>query len=381
MYRLLLITSLLLLTAACSIPTLDEVLSDQRTEYKKSEPLPPLDVPPDLATSEPNAAMTIPGETTTATYKDYKNQTRKNQTATDQETATTQAVVTTTTAATIPTTDTTVARDSEGGSFVAVRGEKQDIWNRLRTFMTGKGYQLDLDDYELGYLETQWSAPQTEDGLTYRHKFKLYSEPGAEAGLMLLFIDNARQEQAVQGNGNTIWVERDKSTAAEQLLAGEMNVYFNGRQQQSSQPQTTNNTVATAPAPATPARTSKALTEIQNIGDGKILLAIAEEYTLAWRHTGQALQSAGMVINSKDQEQGVYHITYNNPKVEQSGWTSKLKKLKFWGRDQQQATTYQIALSGVRDKTELVLLRADGEWETSEAAENILNMIQTYYNR
>ena len=375
MRKLLLAFTLLLLTAACSIPSLDKVLSDERTDYKKSESLPPLDVPPDLSASEPSEAMIIPGETTSATYKDYKNQSRGTQTAPVQE-ATSPQIATSTTA-TAPATVTPSTQDADGGYFVAVRGDKQDLWNRLRGFMTGKGYQLDLDDYELGYLETQWSAPQAENGLTYRHKFKLYSEPGAEAGITLFFIDNELQEQVSQANGNAIWVNRDKNAAAEQLLAGEMNVYFNG-QQQRIQPRVIGNTNAITPTQTAPTPVRR--TEIQDIGDGKILLAIAEEYTLAWRHTEQALQSAGLVINSKDLEQGLYRITYNNPETESGGWTSKLKKLKFWGRDKQQGVAYQVALTGVGDKTELVLLNADGEWADNKAAEAILILIQRQYN-
>ncbi|MBF8268790.1 MAG: nlpB, partial [Gammaproteobacteria bacterium] len=89
---------------------------------------------------------------------------------------------------------------------------------------------------------------------------------------------------------------------------------------------------------------------------------------------------AGLIINSKEQEQGVYHITFNNAGTEQGGWTSKLKKLKFWGDDKPKGTNYQIALTGVGDKTELVLLDEGGAWVSSETAKPLLNIIQTHYN-
>ena len=379
MQKLLLTFTLLLLTTACSIPSLDDVLSDERTAYEKSQSLPPLDVPPDLATAEQSDAMTIPGEGKSATFKDYQNQARGTRTAPAQETTSPGIDVITPTAPT-PAVAATAPQDANGDYFVAVRGDKAEIWGRLRSFLIGKGYQLDLDDVELGYLETQWSAPQIENSLTYRYKFKLYSEPGAEAGVTLLYLDNASQEQVIQSNGNTIWVDRGRLSTAERLLAGEMNAYFNGQQQQAVLSQPVDSRIASSTGQVLTAPVKKSIAEIQDVGEGKLLLAIPEEYTLAWRHTEQALQSAGLVINSKDQDQGLYRVTYMSAGKEQDGWTSKLKKLKFWGRDKQQGVAYQVALTGVGDKTELVLLNADGEWADNKAAEAILILIQRQYN-
>jgi len=380
MRKLILIFTLLLLAAACSVPTLDEVLTDKRTQYKKSESLPPLDVPPDLSTAEKSEAMNIPGETTTTTFKKYKNRNNRNQeaaagvTAEPQEAPTTvaNATMTTTAPAAVP------AANADGSASVSVRGDKSGVWNQMRTFLTGKGYQLDLDDFELGYMETQWSAPTAANGLTLRQKFKLYSEAGADPGVTVFYIDNARQEQVTQGDGNIIWMERNKDTAAERLLAGEMNAYFSGPQQTAAQTAATVISARTTSTPPAPAR--RVRTEIQNLGEGKLLLAIPEEYTMAWRRTGEALQMAGLIVNGKDPDQGVYNITYNQAQETDSGWTSTLKKLKFWGNDKSKTAHYQVALTGVGNKTELVLLDADGGWVNSETAGPLLTMIQAQYD-
>ena len=83
MIRFLVLTFVVLMVTACSVPSLDDVLSDTRTDYQKSKTLPPLDVPPDLSTTESDGSMEIPGEgTKTATLKDYENRNKKqNQTA------------------------------------------------------------------------------------------------------------------------------------------------------------------------------------------------------------------------------------------------------------------------------------------------------------
>lgn len=378
---------MVLMVTACSVPSLDDVLSDTRTDYKKSKTLPPLDVPPDLSTTESDGTMTIPGEgTTTATLKDYENRNkRQNQGTANTQTQQSQAVNNSATLATTAVSAPAPALDADGGSFITARGDKTEVWNKLRDFITSKGYQLDLDDFELGYMETRWSTPVMDNGHTYRYKFKIYSEADNNPGATILYIDNQQQEQVAQ-SGNPVWVDRNKSVGVERMMAGDMNVYFNGRPQPEYQQPVTGTVVSTAPvasqppvSTATAAQSGQA--HIQDIGNNKILLAIPEEYTLAWRRTGQALQMAGLVINESDQDKGLYHVTYGGAKPTEKGWTAKLKKLKFWGKDKNDNASYQVALTGVGERTEIVLLNEDGDWEDSATAEKILSMIQSQYNK
>lgn len=388
---------ILLTVTACSIPSLDDVLSDTRTDYQKSKTLPPLDVPPDLSTTESDGAMTIPGEgTKTATLKAYENRNkRQNQAGAATKQATQQQGDTTAATAAVAASIPAPPLDADGGSLISTQGDKTDVWNRLRDFMAGKGYQLDLDDLELGYMETKWSEPVTEDGHTYRYKFKIYSEPNLRPGVTSLYIDNEQQEQVDRGDGNLVWVDHDKSRDAERMIAGEINVYFNGRaalqeypQRAASTPAASNTGTAQPQASiSTPASAAVAasgqggMAQIQDLGNNKVLLAIPEEYTLAWRKTGQALQRAGLEINGNNQDKGLYHIIYRGAKPKDTGWTAKLKKLKFWGKDKDEGTAYRVALTGVGEKTEIVILNEDGSWADSDVTEKLLSMIQTQYNR
>lgn len=406
MKRILLLLIIVLMTAACSIPSLDQVLSDTRTDYKKSKSLPPLDVPPDLSASEAKGSTGTSGGTMTASLKAYQNRNNPQQkgAADTQSAAETQSAADnqkesgskTATSTAAPAISVPLPKlDADGGAFITVRGGKAEVWKKLRDFFAGKGYQLALDDVDLGYMETDWSAPAVENGHTYRHKFKVYSETGKEPGVTGLYIDNEQQEQVTGAGGKTTWQDANKNADVERLMAGAMNVYFNGMQEARAQVarQSASATAATdsvtpasggAAAPAA-THTASALpdrAEIRDLGDNKILLAVPEEYTLAWRRTGEALQKAGLEINASDQNKGVYHITYQGAKPKQSGWLSKLKKLKFWGKHESKgAGTYQVALTGVGDKTEIVVLDEDGGWANNETADSILSMIKTQYNR
>ena len=120
-------------------------------------------------------------------------------------------------------------------------------------------------------------------------------------------------------------------------------------------------------------------TVVETTGDGKDYLAIPEEFTRAWRHTEIALQRAGLPIASKDQAKGIYNVNYFDTSGDgNKGW---LSKLKFWGDDEPEGKAYQVSLTGVGDKTELLILNEAGEWATSNDALQIMAIIQNHLNQ
>lgn len=347
----------LLLIAAISVsgcgivPSLDNVLPDKRTEYKKSETLPDLEVPPDLTADSVNDSMSIPNEGG-ATLSQYQRQ----RSSPGQQAAPAAA-----------------AASHPGEQWVSIRGSRYDIWPRLRSYFQDRGYALELDDTELGVLETEWSEPQAEGESVFRNKFKVFSEPGGEGDVTVLFVANVRQEQFTQEDGGTQWLDREKSESAEKRLAGELNLYFNQAAIAGA------SGVSAAAAALAAEQSARSRAELMNAEDGKVYLAMPEEYSSAWQHTGSALERAGFAVDGKDQAKGLYLITYfDAPAAEgEKGW---LSKLAFWKDDGPEGKAYQISLTGVGDKTELIVLNEEGNWESNADAGRILSIIQNQYN-
>jgi len=356
MIRLLIQFICLISLGACSyVPSLDDVLPDKRSEYKKSEALPDLEIPPDLTADARNDAMNIPGEET-VTLSQYKRQQSGTDVYADKNASTLQ--------------------DLSGEQWISVRGSSIDIWEKLGKFFKEKGHSLELDDAELGVLVTNWSEPMTEGGFVYRNKFKVFSEPGAESGVTVLFVSNSRQEQVSSDSGGSQWIDQGKSTEVEKQLTGELNQYFNSVMDSKSFAEigvdTSENTVSTTTV-------SKKQAEVLSAGEGKSYLAIPEEFSMAWRQTERALQTAGIIIENKNQDNGIYFIRYYNSEVtENKGW---LTKLAFWKGDENSGIPYQISLTGVGDKTELIVLNEGGDWDTGDNAKRILALLQNQYNQ
>ena len=344
--KLIIVTVLFALGGCSVLPSLDDVLPDKRTEYKKSDSLPELEVPPDLTSQGINDSMAIPNEQASL------SQMQRQHAA-----------------------ETPVAAGPDE-QWVSVRQPRADLWPRLRTFFEHKGYPIEVDDAELGVLETGWGSPISADSGTQRSKFRIFSEPGATPEVTVLFISSQRQSQAAGAGNGAKWSDKEADASGEKLVAGELNQLFNGAGA-APRPAGAAAPVAAAAA-AAPAATKKPVAELRDAGEGRILLALPDEYSLAWPRTDKALQRGGFFVEGKDEAKGLYRISYFKAaeEKEKKGW---LAKMKFWSKDEPEGQLFQISLTGVGRKTEMIVMNEDGEWDSGEDARRILTIVQSQY--
>ena len=347
---------LLLSIIGCgSIPSLDEVIPDRRSEYKKSESLPDLEVPPDLTTEALEDPMVIPDEeaTTLSEYQRQKKQGNSAQTLDIANAAYTDEL------------------------WLTLQGSPAELWPKLKEFWTAKGYKLDLNDAELGVMETGWLQQEGDGIVVYRNKFNILSEEGSTSNSTVLFLSSERQEKIVNEDGSESWADLDSDKELEQSIVGELNLHFYGSVVSASQSRTQNTTSNTARSVPV-AATQKKRAEILKLDEEKSYLSIPEEFSRAWSQTGDALGRAGLFVENQDKDKGLYYIIYYpDPEDEEK---SLLSKLKFWGDEEDDGESYQVSLTGVGDKTELVVLDNEGNWADYQRAVRILTMLQAQYN-
>ena len=109
----------------------------------------------------------------------------------------------------------------------------------------------------------------------------------------------------------------------------------------------------------------------------RTILVLPASFNSAFNATQSALERAGIQIQDMNAETGTYDIIYFAPQAEEE--EGLLDKLKFWG-DDEEGTTYQLSLTGVGDKTELIVNDANGDWASSVEAKDILDMLMRYYD-
>ncbi|MBI2800809.1 MAG: outer membrane protein assembly factor BamC [Gammaproteobacteria bacterium] len=370
---------LVLSLSGCSklIPKLDQVVPDNRIEYRKSKTLPDLEVPPGLTTDAIKDRMAIPEGGQTATYSSYQERVAERKRHQDVEKSANDAV-----------------RVLDNEHVLAVQGAAKQIWPKLVALMGELNYTLELNDEDLGILETTWIENQEE---LARTKFKIFAEPGQEAGTTVLYISN-RSEELVTKGSDQIWQPKARDVEHERVLVDRVQERLVGRP---AGTQTAAASVARDAAPTAgekaPAESSFAASEttptdagteetapdngkaeIISTGGGKVYLSVLEDFSAAWRSTGVALKRAGIDIDQADKDRGIYFIRVpaSEGEIKKRG---VLSKLKFWGDNEDYEL--QLNLTGVGAKTEVVVLDKEGRWETGDISKHVLDRLHSALNR
>ena len=343
--NLILVVITLILYGCDSIPKLDDVIPDKRTEYRKSRDLPALEVPPDLTVNS-NDDMSIPSDAESTSLSEFQRQ------RTLSNSANSSLLL--------------GAGEEDGERWLVLQGSSQDIWPKLREFWTEKGFELDLDDAELGVMETKWKARDAAGG-TLRDKYRIFTEPD-ETGSTILFLSSE-----MQAGSEGEWLDSAPDTQNEEEIVRALKLHFYGASALAAESAGSSGNAGSTAKP----KPRKPQTEILNLDGDKSYLAIPKEFTHAWRDTETVLQRAGYAILDSNQEKGTYNFLYYRPKgAKDKGF---FNKLKFWG-DDDEGIPYQLSLTGVGDKTEVIIMDEDGEWETGEDAGRIMSNLKNLYN-
>ena len=115
---------------------------------------------------------------------------------------------------------------------------------------------------------------------------------------------------------------------------------------------------------------------VVDAGDGKMYLAIPEAFEQAWKNTGIALQNSVLEVTGSDREQGVYQLSASAQTREKKSFFSRMA---FWKNTRNASGSWQISLTGIGNKTELIVVNKNNEWEATDDAARLLSLIRDRY--
>ncbi len=320
MVRVLIAALLLSQMLACSwFPTFDEVVPDRNKEYLKSGSLPDLEIPPDLSADAISDTLSVPDVDAkgSASYSTYQERIARRG---ESERS---------------------ARDSDGGAYrepvQEIDTTEEPVENREVPARDEEEQAVaaeepsDDEGNEVGVSEDTAASAPTEE--VDRKTSETDAEPASASE------DDAAAEAA----------EDEPAVASERAAADVTDI---GRQG------------------------AAGLVELVSAGEGKKYLRITEDFSKAWDLTGAALAKAGLTVEDEDQDRGVYFLDFAGSAgtaPEQSGFWSSL-----WSGDRNER---ELQLTGIGAKTEVVVLDADGNWEGSPVADEILTRLETALNQ
>lgn len=344
--------ALVVALAGCSM------LEGDKIDYKSAQKGPSLEVPPDLTQLNRESRYVVPGGPVSANSYSLG-----------------QSVPT------LPTAATAVGdvRIERSGSqrWLVVNRPADQLWAPIRDFWQENGFLLELDQPNLGIMETDWAENRAKipqdfirstigkafDSLystSERDKFRTRLERSPNGGTEIYISHRGMQE--VYSNSQkdqTVWQPRPSDPELEAEFLRRLMVKLGAP--------------ATQAAAAMNVAPDKPTSRVATV-DKHPVVVIDEGFDRAWRRVGLALDRTGFTVEDRDRSQGTYFVRYVPPNVDK-------KEPGFFGKlfsragPTEQPLKYRIALKTEGQTTTVSVLNANGAPETSDNAQRIVQVI------
>lgn len=355
----LLLSSMVL--SGCS--TLNDTLIGGKVDYKSAATKgPSLDVPPDLSQLTRDNRYAVPGVAVTANNFQSDKASRAGQVS----------------IAASSVGDVRIER-SGNQRWLVVNRPADKLWEPVREFWKTSGFQLAIDQQDLGIIETDFAenrAKLPQDFIRNalgrvlenlystgeRDKFRTRLERTASGGTEIFISHRGMIEVVTSSSGtstSTAWQSRPADPELEAEFLRRLMVQLGVSQEQSK-------TLIAVDA-------TRQTSRIETVNNQQVLL-VDDGFDRAWRRVGLGLDRTGFTVEDRDRSKGLYFVRYVAP-------LSDNKSSGFFGNlfSSKSATPsplkYQIVLTAKGDTTSVTVLNAEGKPDTTGNAQRIFKVL------
>lgn len=110
--------------------------------------------------------------------------------------------------------------------------------------------------------------------------------------------------------------------------------------------------------------------QVVSVGRGNYYLTVENNYSYSWKLVERAIRRSGMGIRQADKSRGVFVVNMSENNLDKE---SIFSRAKFWGGER--SSQFQVSLTGIGDKTEIVILDKEGKWLTNQRSERLLDRL------
>ncbi len=350
---------------ACS--TIEE---KRKVDYKSTRTLPPLEVPPDLS-AIPDTRLPSGSQPSTTTYSAFVTGSKVAPSGAQPSGVLPQVV------------NMRIERDSQT-RWLVVQETPENLWPRVREFVTSAGLVIDRENPATGVIETEWAENRAKVGsfmqqklskwlgtlysTDTRDKFRVRLERGAQPGTTEIYVAHQGMEEVVvpHTSGDTKdqrvrWVPRAAEPDIEAEMLRLLIVYLGNTDEQTH--------TILSQTPGTPAERA----HLTRTAD-KTALSLDDSLDRAWRRVGLSLDRIGFTVEDRDRSKGIYYVRYIDPDkdiVDKPGFFGRL----FGASDKKDNEQYQIHLQTSDAGTAVAVKSKDGAPEVSKTGERILSLL------
>jgi outer membrane protein assembly factor BamC len=345
-----------------------------KTEYKTSSALPPLEVPPDLSAPTRDNRYVVPDNaggpgTSTATLSGYQAERKEAKPAAS---------------GILPPVDNVHVERAGSQRWLVVDQPPEKLWPVIKDFWQENGFLVKTEQPQVGVMETDWaeSRPKIADGALrnvisraldqfyssgQRDKFRTRLERTADGKGTEIYISHRGLEEVYEtrdagtaGSGSTKWQWRPSDPELEAEYMSRLMVRLGVQDQQKA-----TEAVKSAAQGEERARIKK--------GVSGELLEVYEPFDRVWRRVGLALDRVGFTVEDRDRQKGLYFVRYADPESEKNkpGLFARIFSTNRTLTTEQ----YRVQVVEAGTSSEVNVLNKDGAADTSKTAQRILALL------
>jgi outer membrane protein assembly factor BamC len=360
-----------LLLAGCSF---DDILPENKIEYKSAGKAPSLEVPPDLVRPGSDDRYAVPDVSPTGI------------TATQYQAQLKGGPVRSGTDAVLPYAEKVRMQRAGGERWLVIDEAPERVWPAVKEFWLENGFLLKVEMPDVGVMETDWAenrAKIAEDPIRKtlgkvldqlwstgeRDKYRTRLERSADGRSTEIYISHRGMvEEFVPGSNEsrTIWQARPPDPELEAEFLRRLMVRLG-----------VDDTRAKSLLTAAPAQSR---TKLVSLEGGASALAMQEPFDRAWRRVGLALDRVGFTVEDRDRSKGTYFVRYIDPQTDEKKSDSGfLSKLIFWRSDEKtinKAEQYRVQVREASGSSQVVVMNNTGQPDNSPTSRKILSLLQ-----
>ena len=270
--------------------------------------------------------------------------------------------------------------------WLVVEADATDLWPAIRDFWRGQGFVLDIEDPNVGVMETGWAEERAQlpvGGIrrlferfkryaysyAVRDRFRTRVERAEEPGVTEIHVTHTGAEEQVRGDAYA-WAPRPSDPALEAEMLGRLMHYLAREEAPGADASVA---AAGGAAPQPPARL------VDDPRGGKHV-RIDADFDRAWRLARRALDRAGFTVTDLDRSGGYFLVRYIDADAAAGKKRSWASRLAFW-RDRSRENLpedvdFRVVLErGDGPPTRVVVQDAEGARDTGESANRILAVL------
>ncbi|MBI5627131.1 MAG: outer membrane protein assembly factor BamC [Nitrosomonadales bacterium] len=318
--------------------------SDRRLDYGAgAKQIPNLEVPPDLTVTESDLRYKLPqGEGgTVATFSDYnKGGIAQGRVA----------------SSVLPEVQGVSLERNGTQRWLVVKDSPENVWTVVRGFLLGLGLTIKSEEKVAGVIETDWAenrakiSQSTVRDLSGKELKKAFLAGERDQYLARLerSKDGVSTEVYITHRGMAEMLSADRSAFKWQLRASDpeleaimlqrLMVRFGVSEVLAASAVAPTGTVAVTNSvmPATGVSEPAGTASLREVAEGGVIIVMNDAFDRSWRKVGLAIESAGLAVEDKNREKGIYFL---RPIKVESGW---LDSLKFWKSNVDTENRYQV---------------------------------------